>query len=163
MKPAYVMLGWAGLNAVLMLVMLVYGENVLFIGMYALAATTTALAACIVWLAHRARRTGLPIRMPVNSLSAGFLGVAAILAGASVVFGQWLTGIAVYFLLAAVLHVRRERLPVQARPGPTAVPTDPAVHEQRGALPAATKAATAAGFVARAVGSLRRSRKGGRR
>lgn len=158
MKPALVVLGWACLNAALMFVMFFYGENPLFIGLYAAAALLAAVAAAIVWLVHRAPRTSLPFRLPANSVSAGLLGVAGILVGLGFLYGHWLTIIAGWFALAALVHVPRERLPAGVVPGPTAVPTDPAVHERRGVLPKAAKAATAAGFLAKATGSLWRKR-----
>ncbi|PRX43425.1 hypothetical protein B0I33_11543 [Prauserella shujinwangii] len=160
MKPALVVLGWAGWNAVLMLVMIPYRENALFIGMYALAVSATAAAAGVVWLYRRSRRAEGPVRMAANSLSAGFLAVAVILAGSSVLFGQWLTGIAFYFAVAALLHVRRERVPAGALPGPTAVPTEPGVRDQRGVLPKAAKAAATAGLLTRALRTLTGRRKG---
>lgn len=124
MNPAVVVAGWAAVNAALALLLLAFGENPWFVGLYAVAVVLTLLVVLVVLLARR--RPGTPSRLPTGSRSAAHLALAALLVGLGLVHDLWilhyLAGLAV---LAALLRFRRERLPAGRAPAPTAVPSRP--------------------------------------
>ncbi|PXY22207.1 hypothetical protein [Prauserella muralis] len=165
LKPVLVVLGWAAFNAVLVLLMLVYGENALFIGMYGAAVGLALLVAGAVFLGRRdpagqGRRT-----VAVASQSGLLFALAAVLAGAGLIFGYWLTGFAIIPLLAALARQRKEVLPRGAAPAATEVST---LHSQRpqggdgGPVAKGVKAATATVVAAKAAGWWRRRRRSSR-
>ncbi|MFD2420693.1 hypothetical protein [Amycolatopsis pigmentata] len=154
MKPAGVVLGWAAVNAVLASIMFAYGESLEFIGLYGLAVLGTVVVGVVVFLANR-RQLSWPRHMPGGSASAGFLGLAAILFAVGFVFTPWLSYLAVFPVLLAVVAFRRERLPAGRLPASsTEVRSGPLRPEP--ARPGEEKAAKAVGFVAAALAAVRR-------
>lgn len=165
MKAVLVVFGWAALNTVLVLLMLPYGENALFIGMYGAGVGVITLFGVVVWLVARTagwvNRGG---RLPTASLSSGFVALAAILVGLAFVYGYWFAVFAGLPLLAAAYRLSKERLPHGSVPAPTTVPTLPA--ERTRVSPALTrpvKAAAAALAAVTAVRSLRHPARAPRR
>lgn len=134
MKPATVVLGWAGLNTVLMLAMLAYGEDGRFIALYGLGVVLIAAAGGVVWLATHLRGTGRLPRLSVSSRSAGYFALAVLLALLAFVYGYWFGAAAFAFLIMSLLHLPGERFPAGVEPAPTSVPT---VSPERTRAPAA--------------------------
>jgi hypothetical protein len=120
MTPAAVVVfGWAGFNAVLLLVLVGYSFVDPFpLALYAIAVALLGGFGTVVLAAARRRAAG-PYRMPTKSVSAAFLGLAAALIGIAFVYGWWIMLTALYPLVMAVVVARGERLPA------TAVPAEP--------------------------------------
>lgn len=124
MKPAFVVLGWAGFNAVLAAIMFAYGESAEFIALYFLAVLGTVAIGLVVWYAHHRRRTG-PLRMATSSRSAGYLALAAVLFGLGFLYTHWISFLALLPILLAVFEFRRERLPAGTVPASTELRSSP--------------------------------------
>ncbi len=80
-RPAVVVAGWAALNAALTLLLLFFGENPLFVGMYAGTVLITLAVAAVVYLAVRA--PGERLWLATGSGSTVYVALAALLAGFS--------------------------------------------------------------------------------
>lgn len=166
LKPVLVVLGWAALNAVLVLLMLVYGESALFIGMYGAAVGLTVLVAAAIFLGKRAPAGDGRRTIAVASQSGMLFALAAVIAGAGLIYGYWLTGFAIIPLLAALARQRKEVLPRGGAAASTEVST---LHSQRpesadgsGPVAKAVKATTATVVVTKAAGWWRRKRRSSR-
>jgi hypothetical protein len=125
-KPAAVVLGWAGFNAVLAAIMFVYGESLEFIALYFLAVLGTVAVGLVVWFAHR-RPLPPRRRMPAGSLSAAWLALAAVLFGLGFLYTHWIRYLALFPLAAAVVRFRKERVPAGMVPAVTEVRSSPLV------------------------------------
>ncbi|NIJ11852.1 putative membrane protein [Saccharomonospora amisosensis] len=161
MKAVLVVFGWAALNAVLVLVMLPYGESALFIGMYGAGVAVITLFGVVVWLVARAAGwQSRGARLATASLSSGFVALAAILVGLSFVYGYWFAVFAGLPLIAAAYRLSKERLPQGMRPTATAVPTLPAERTRApSALTRPVKAVASVFAAVTAARSLRPSRR----
>ncbi|MTD57003.1 hypothetical protein [Amycolatopsis pithecellobii] len=156
MKPAWVVFGWAGFNAVLAAIMFAYGESAEFIGMYFAAVVIVAVVGLIVAYAHGRRRAGLR-RMPAGSLSAAYLALAAVLFGLGFLYTHWISYLALFPLLAAGFEFRRERLRAGVLPAPTQVRSRPLEPQRRGpVLRFVARAGVLAAVGARLLGGGRR-------
>jgi hypothetical protein len=153
MTAPLVVLIWAGLNAALVLAMLPYREDGLFIGLYGAGVGIVVLTAGVVWLVRRARQDRGRFRMPAASISAFYLALAVVLACLTFAYGYWFAVAAVPPMLAAITHWRKERLPTGVVPAPTSVPNLPV--ERTRAWPALTRPVKAVTATAVAVGFAR--------
>lgn len=160
MNPAVmVVLIWAGINAVLVGVLALYGENWQFVSLYGAAVLITVLVAVAVHFG-RLRPDLRRRRLPAASASAGYLGMAAALVAIGMAYSYyWVVGFAAVPALAALLQVRKERLPAGTVPAPTAVPsgTPPGQKRDRGDRRTAS-AITASLLARRALDALHRRR-----
>ncbi|GLY63947.1 hypothetical protein [Amycolatopsis taiwanensis] len=161
MKPAAVVFGWAGFNAILAAIMFAYGETLQFIGLYAAGVVLTVLVGLSVLLATK-RSSGPHWRLPAGSRSAGLLGLAAILFGLGFVFTHWISYLALFPLLLAAFTFNRERLRAGTVPVPTEVRSSPVVPRPRSEHPVLERAArvtTVAVAGARILSALRQGRR----
>ncbi|GHF32242.1 hypothetical protein AMYBAR_003421 [Amycolatopsis bartoniae] len=126
MRPAAVVFGWAGFNAVLAAIMFAYGESFEFIALYFLAVLGTVAVGLVVLFAHR-RRRGPRMRMATSSRSAGYAALAAVLFGLGFLYTHWISYLALFPILLAVFEFRRERLPATVFPARTEVRSSPLV------------------------------------
>lgn len=162
MKPATVVFGWAGFNAILTAVMFAYGEALEFIGLYAAGVVLTVVVGLFVLRA--ARHPGGPRwRLPAGSRSAGLLALAAILFGVGFLFTHWLSYLALFPLLLAAFTFTRERVRPGTAPAPTEVRSSPVVPRPREEHPALDRMARGAALAAVAARVLSALRPGGRR
>jgi hypothetical protein len=161
-KPAVVVLGWAGFNAVLAAIMFAYGESLEFIGLYFTAVLGTIFVGLVVLVAHRRRLPGRR-QLAASSRSSAFLALAAVLFGLGFLYTHWISYLALFPLLVAIAEFRRERLPAGVRPVPTEVRTSPLVPERatagKRAVTRIARVATVFAVAARALSALRRGRR----
>lgn len=130
MKPAAVVFGWAGFNAVLAAIMFAYGESFEFIALYFLAVLGTVAVGLVVLFAHRPPdhgRRGGRMRTAMSSRSAGYAALSAVLFGLGFLYTHWISYLALFPILLAVFEFRRERLPAGVVPARTEVRSSPLV------------------------------------
>ncbi|HVV21773.1 MAG TPA: hypothetical protein VHF06_20230 [Pseudonocardiaceae bacterium] len=144
-RPAVVVFGWAGLHALLTLVLVGFSYRDPFpLIVYMCAVLLLGSFGTAVLLAARREPTGW-YRTAVRSTSTAFLAIAVTLIGLGFVYGYWLMLIALYPLLLAAVLVRRERLssavvpegwrlrfdPLTGTTEPRAIPAEPAAQPER--------------------------------
>lgn len=133
-RGAVVVFGWAGFNALLTLVLVIYDQNDPFpLIVYALAVVLVGGFGLAVLRAARRSRPGPTLRIATRSTSAGFAAIAAMFIALGCCYGYWLMLLALGPILLSVLALRTERLPAGVlRPGrPTPVGPDGQTPPQR--------------------------------
>lgn len=167
MRPATVVLAWAAFNAALTVMLLLFGEHLLFVGLYAFAVTLVVAIAAAVHLARGSPSARQGGRLPTASLSMFYGALAVVLTGLGFVYGYWYVGLAVVAVVAAAVQFRRERLPAGVTVAPTEVPTLHELRPRRGEsgedrLSRGVKAAAVLAITARVGASVRRWMRGAR-
>lgn len=111
-RDALVVFGWAGFNALLTLVLVIYSWRDPFpLAVYSGAVVVLGTFGVVVLLSGRQRMPSGPYLTATRSASAGFLGFALTLIGLGFFYGLWLMLFALYPLVLAAVLVRRERVP----------------------------------------------------
>jgi hypothetical protein len=128
-RPAVVVFGWSGLNALLTLVLVIYSYADPFpLIVYMSAVLLVGGFGTAVLVAARRRAGQAPagrLRIAVRSASAAFLAMAITLIGLGFSYGLWLMLVALYPLLLAGILLRRERLSSVVIPPGWQLPVDP--------------------------------------
>jgi hypothetical protein len=133
-RGAPVVFGWAGFNALLAAVLVIYVRNDPFpLIVYGIAVFIVGSFGVIALRAARRTSTTASLRIATRSASAGFAAIAATLIGLGFVYGLFLMIIAALPILLCVLTLRTERLPANVlRPGvPVPIGRDGATTPQR--------------------------------
>lgn len=116
-RPALVVIGWLSGNAILMLLLLVAGEWLLAVLLYAASLLPLALFTLAIWRDRR-HATGSPDRFSMGG-AGGFLPPIAAgitLVGLGFVFGQWLSAIGVLVALICLAAIGRSAARPTAAP-----------------------------------------------
>ena len=119
MRGHVVVFGWAGFNALLAAVLVIYDRNDPFpLIVYAIAVVIVGSFGVAVLRAARHRIADAPWRIATRSTSAGFAAIAATFIGLGFVYGLFLMLIAALPILLCVITMRTERVPAHVlKPG----------------------------------------------
>jgi hypothetical protein len=111
-RGAPVVFGWAGFNALLAAVLVIYDRDDPFpLIVYAIAVVLVGSFGVAVLRAARRSNPGAPLRTATRSASAGFAAIATTFIGLGFFYGYWLMLVAAYPILLCVITMRSERVP----------------------------------------------------